>query len=109
MHIHFERTEAGTLVARVSAQERSVEVSCAEAESGLKVIGLALADLDEKGIGECFWPHECGEYRWIFRNAPGGVEVVVLWSTGTLTGWEAVAWGVAPRVDLDAYICSANL
>ncbi|HUA63749.1 MAG TPA: hypothetical protein VML19_33685 [Verrucomicrobiae bacterium] len=55
----------------------------------------AIADLQEAaqsaadyGHGECFWHEATGEYRWLFRRQADTMRVVILWSSGTLTGWE---------------------
>lgn len=52
----------------------------------------ALDDVEADGTGECFWPRESGVYRWLIRRQQEGVQLVVLWSAGTLTGWENVFW-----------------
>ena len=44
------------------------------------------------GCGECFWHEAAGDYRLVFRRAGGAMRVVVLWSAGTLTGWEHRFW-----------------
>ncbi len=44
------------------------------------------------GYGECYWRHTSGEYRWMLRRDGEKVRIAVLWSNGTLTGWEHVFW-----------------
>ena len=50
----------------------------------------ALEDARTSGYGECFWQESGGEYRWLFRRDGDHMTVVVLWSSGTLTGWQHV-------------------
>jgi hypothetical protein len=44
------------------------------------------------GQGECFWHEAAGDYRWLFRSEGDRMRVVVLWSIGTMTGWEHRFW-----------------
>jgi hypothetical protein len=44
------------------------------------------------GVGECFWEEACGGYRWVFRREQDRMRVAILWSSGTVTGWEHVFW-----------------
>lgn len=50
----------------------------------------ALDEARETGFGECLWIEAGGEYRWMFRRNDDRLIVVVLWSAGTLTGWQHV-------------------
>jgi hypothetical protein len=50
----------------------------------------ALAHADRDGYGECFWHEQAGQYWWLFRRTKRTVEVAVLWSSGTVTGWQHV-------------------
>ena len=52
----------------------------------------AIDDAAREGSGECFWEEGGGEYRWMLRREGAKLRVVVLWCTGTLTGWETVLW-----------------
>ena len=60
----------------------------------------ALEGIAAAGYGECYWRHAAGEYRWMFRREGDKVRVAVLWSTGTLTGWEHVFWS---ECDLESF------
>ncbi len=42
------------------------------------------------GIGECFWLRTSGVFRWLLRREQDSARLVVLWSAGTVTGWEHV-------------------
>lgn len=44
----------------------------------------------DTGYGECFWPERTGQYWWMARRDDRRIEVVVLWSTGAVTGWQHV-------------------
>ena len=42
------------------------------------------------GTGECWWQEQGGVYWWMFRREADHLIVAVLWSHGTITGWEHV-------------------
>lgn len=53
---------------------------------------MAVESAVDSGVGECFWPEAAGDYRWLFRHEGGAMRVAILWSMGTLTGWEHRFW-----------------
>jgi hypothetical protein len=50
----------------------------------------AVQDAHDEGYGECLWNEAAGQYRWMLRRHGARVTVVVLWSSGTVTGWQHV-------------------
>jgi hypothetical protein len=56
-------------------------------------LAAAVEDARDTGLGECFWEEAGGTYRWMMRHTPASLTVVVLWSTGIVTGWEHVFRG----------------
>lgn len=55
-----------------------------------RVLLEALEQARDTGYGECFWHEMTGQYWWMFRREAETVEVVVLWSSGAVTGWRHV-------------------
>ena len=50
----------------------------------------ALEGARETAYDECLWEEQGGEFRWIFRRDDARLTLVVLWSSGTITGWQHV-------------------
>lgn len=50
----------------------------------------AIEDARTTGYGECLWEEAGGQYRWMLRAEGSRLTVVVLWSIGTVTGWQHV-------------------
>jgi hypothetical protein len=67
----------------------------------------AIEDARDTGLGECFWEEQTGEYRWMLRTGEEEATIVVLWSTGVVTGWEHVFRGTCPLDWLAARIREA--
>jgi hypothetical protein len=59
----------------------------------------AVDDAEKVGMGECFWQEARGEYRWMLRRDGDNLRIAVLWSTGTLTGWEHLLWSECKLAD----------
>jgi hypothetical protein len=77
-----------------TAQHDGSEAVITAADSGgaAEALSRAVEKLAQSGASECYWPGETGDYRWVFRRVGGVVRIAILWSTGTLTGWEHVFW-----------------
>ena len=58
-------------------------------EAGFDLLA-ALRSVQAEGYAECVWQEQGGEYRWMLRRDDDRVQIAVLWSTGTITGWEHV-------------------
>ena len=64
----------------------------------------ALDNASANGVGECFWPRESGAFRWLLRREQEQARLVVLWSIGTMTGWENVFWAECDWKPLESAI-----
>jgi hypothetical protein len=65
-----------------------------QAEQGLLE---AVRGVRASGNGECFWNEAAGQYRWVLRQFEEGMlRIAVMWSTGTVTGWEHAFWAETP-------------
>lgn len=97
----------GHLVCTLVDGADTATVVAADPADAAQDLEAALADARESGYGECVWPLTDGEYKWMFRRESGRLEVVVLWSSGTLTGWEHVFRSSDDAAELDRQIGDA--
>ena len=80
----------GRLICTMDAEGTPVVVTASDAAGARAGLLGAIGDAEASAYGECLWPEAAGEYRWLFRRAGARLTVVVLWSSGTLTGWRHV-------------------
>jgi hypothetical protein len=73
-------------------------------EAGADLLA-ALEDARDSGLGESLWAEQGGDYRWMFRRVGDQLTVVVLWSSGTITGWQHVFRG---ECGFDAFVTQAR-
>jgi hypothetical protein len=81
-------------------REGAVETTVTSANSSAAAAALvsALEQAKAEGDSQCFWHEPTGQYWWMFRRQGALLEVVVLWSSGTVTGWQHV-FRAADEVD----------
>jgi hypothetical protein len=81
-------------------REGAVETTVTSANSSAAAAALvsALDQAKTEGDSQCFWHEPTGQYWWMFRREGALLEVVVLWSSGTVTGWQHV-FRAADEVD----------
>jgi hypothetical protein len=91
----------GRLSCDLVDDETAAVVTASDTEQAKAALVAALDRVRETGLSECFWHERLGEYRWVFRREDDLVRVAVLWSTGTLTGWEHVFW---TECDLESFV-----
>lgn len=102
MDVSFDREgPSKRLVCTLQADDREVVVTASDAPSAGANVLAALDDVRATGYGECFWPEVAGDYRWMFRRTGEPLTVVVLWSSGTLTGWQHV---LRAETDFDRFV-----
>ena len=82
----------GRLSCALSDGKEVATLSASNHRAASSVLVEAIHEAETTGYGECYWQQAEGEYRWMFRRDGAKVRVAVLWSTGTLTGWEHVFW-----------------
>ena len=82
----------GVLSCTLSDGANTATITGSSRDGASSDLAEALERLTTTGYGECYWHHAAGEYRWMFRREGEKVRIAVLWSTGTLTGWEHVFW-----------------
>ncbi len=101
MVVQVSRDEFQRLVCTLEVDGRPAVVTASDAPAAARDLLAAVEDAQSSGLGECLWPEVAGEYRWMLRRHDGGLVVVVLWSSGTLTGWQHV---VHTEVPLDSFL-----
>jgi len=93
MRLLIEADEFGRSVCRIAGGEGEAMIRGADPAAARADLLAALDGVETGGYSECFWREPDGEYRWIFRRDGGRVRIVVLRSSGTITGWEHVFAG----------------
>lgn len=96
MRVLLDIDEFGRLTCGLSDGAADAVVTASNMPEAAEDLAAAVAAAIENASGECFWEEACGEYRWVFRRQQDRVRVAVMWSTGTVTGWEHVFWAECP-------------
>jgi hypothetical protein len=97
MTFALEKERSGHLVCSIAEAGESATVTASNPDAVEQLLA-ALRDAGGRdGYGECLWEEGGGEYRWMLRRSGPTLTVVVLWSSGTVTGWQHVF-----RADCDA-------
>lgn len=97
------------LICRLTADGRETVVSAATvADAAADLLAAAEGALEPLGYGECDWWGPNGSYRWMIKRQGHVATVAVMWSGGTLLGYQHVfreecdaAW-FAARVQAEA-------
>ncbi len=90
MNLSLSIDSFGRLVCDIEDDGERAVVTAADASYGVTQLMAAIDDAQESGYGECIWPEGGGEYRWMLRRDGNALTIVLLWSRGTLTGWQHV-------------------
>jgi hypothetical protein len=90
--VSFATGEFDLLRCTVTDGKVTATLSASNTEDATEELLGALDAASCNGVGECFWPRASGVYRWLIRREQNAARLVVLWSTGTMTGWESLFW-----------------
>jgi len=90
MDLLIERDLAGRFICTLVDESCTATVTASNVPEAGAVLTAALDEARDSGYGECFWSEQGGDYRWMFRREDRRVTVVVLWSSGVITGWAHV-------------------
>lgn len=90
MDIMLTIDEDGHLECTLVDRDDTATIRAADPHGATADLEAALADAAEGGYGECLWPLTDGAYKWLFRRHDDTTDVVVIWSSGVITGWEHV-------------------
>jgi hypothetical protein len=91
MELSFEIDDRAHLICMLS--DGGVEALVAAADGAAAadaLLGAADSALGEDGYGECEWLVPGGEYRWMLKRDAARLTVAVMWSSGTVTGYQHV-------------------
>ena len=92
MQVTLKCDSFGRVVGSIEHNGAQATVTGLEPGSAIADLQLAVDGAMTGDSGECFWHESTGEYRWLFRRERSTMRIVILWSMGTLTGWEHRFW-----------------
>ena len=92
MQVTLEGDSFGRVVGTIEHNGAHATVTSSDSAAAISALQIAVDAACNEGLGECFWPEATGEYRWLFRREGSIMRVAILWSIGTLTGWEHRFW-----------------
>jgi hypothetical protein len=81
------------IVARLRDAQAETTVSGWSATQAAAALIDALDAARRDGYGDCMWLEPDGQYWWMFHSVRGELDLVVLWSSGTIPGWQHVFRG----------------
>ena len=90
MDISLATEHPGRLIATLREGQDEAMVTAAHRTAAATSLIDALEAAREDGYAECYWHEQNGQYWWLFRREGARLEVAVLWSSGTVTGWQHV-------------------
>ncbi len=90
MEFTLETEENGRLICTLTEADMHGTVTASNVPQAGADLLAAIQDARTTGYGECLWEEVGGEYRWMLRADGNRLTVVVLWSIGTVTGWQHV-------------------
>ena len=103
MQFTLQSDSFGRAVGTIEHNAAHASVTASDAASALEDLKSAIESAAGEGLGECFWHEAAGDYRWLFRREGDTMRVAILWSIGTMTGWEHRFWAECDTRDfLDA-------
>jgi len=106
MQVTLKCDSFGRVVGSIEHNGAQATVTCLEPGSAIMELKIAVESA-MSDCGECFWPEETGEYRWLFRRERSTMRIVILWSMGTLTGWEHRFWAECDAEDFRVIMLAA--
>lgn len=93
MHLSMTRDSFGRIVCTIRDAGNEAVVTAADAVNASLELLAAIQDAAESDYGDCLWQEATGEYKWMLRRHDGTLTVAIMWSSGTLTGWQHVLRG----------------
>jgi hypothetical protein len=92
VEVTFSGDSFGRVVGTIAHNGAQATVSGSDQASAMEELRVAAESAAAYGHGECFWHEAMVDTRWLFRKEGDTMRVVVIRSTGTLTGWEHCFW-----------------
>lgn len=104
MQLSLDSDEFGRLVCTLSDGQTQAKATASSLPDAAQDLMRAMDSTIDRGFGECYWAEATGDYRLVFRRFDERVQMVVLWSTGTLTGWEHIFRAECELAELAAQV-----
>jgi hypothetical protein len=92
MQFTLKVDSGGRVAGTIEHNGAHATVTGSDPDSAIADLRMAVESAVTGDHGECFWHEARGDTRWLFRRQDGTVRVAILWSMGTLTGWEHRFW-----------------
>jgi len=89
----------GRVVGTIAHNGAHATVTSSDSAPAIQDLQDAVMSAVTHGQGECFWHEAVGDYRWLFRREGSTMRVAILWSIGTVTGWEHRFWAECDAED----------
>lgn len=96
MDMSFSTDTFGRVVCDIAAEGEHAIVTSSDGGPAAQLLLGAVEAARDEGYGECVWREGNGEYWWILRRDGADLTCVLLWSRGTLTGWQHLLRAVTP-------------
>lgn len=90
MQLTLEADELGRLICSLADGATWATATASNVPEAGRELRDAVDQARTTGTGECWWQEQGGVYWWMFRRQADQLTVAVLWSHGTITGWEHV-------------------
>jgi len=90
MDLSLASDEFARLICTLQDGSTTATVTASNVPAAGRDLLAAVDGAQADGAGECWWEEQGGEYRWMLRRDGNRLTVVVLWSSGTITGWQHV-------------------
>jgi hypothetical protein len=97
----------GRVVGTIAHDGAQATVTASDSIAALADLRQAVESAAANGLGECFWQEATGDYRWLFRREGSTMRIAILWSIGTLTGWEHRFWAECDTAEFRAAMLAA--
>ena len=101
MQVTLSGDSLGRVVGRIAHNGAEATVSGSDA-TALEDLKTAVESAIAGSQGECFWHEAMIDYRWLFRRERDVMRVVIIRSSGTLTGWEHCFWAEVGASEFEA-------
>jgi hypothetical protein len=97
--IQFNVDEFGRLTCELWDTNTHAVVTASDRHDAERGLLAAVRSVQTTGNGECFWNEAAGQYRWVLRRFDESfLRVAILWSVGTVTGWQHAFWAETPML-----------
>jgi hypothetical protein len=90
MDLTLDIDDLGRLVSTLADARGAAMIAASDVLAAADDFEQAFERVRIEGRAECIWRVPAGDYRWIFRRVDDRLIVVLMWSAGTVTGWQVL-------------------